>query len=480
MLERDAQRFKAMQVGMLMRAYRESFLSVDGARGLTQDELLRRMASVDSNYAQRYSHTTVSRWESGATRPSRERLEVFGRALNLSPAEVQGLMLLAGFDDDPPRQPDDTDLEYVDGDGERATASVSESSWEPEVDLAQPVTAGVIRRSSPTVFQGIVSCLLPAFATIGGAYLLASLGWNEMWMPIAYIGAVVGVRLGATFLRMSSPFDLCEFFTVSLFVLLTTPLLQSAALNTDHYGFCSIAQFMGTPVPYALALLVNLALSMVGGGAFLALWNWQYRRQRNTVNPIRRAAVVVLLPMGLIYATIAVITNTAIVLQLGVAFAFLAAAFIILLVMRDSTVAPQDRDRRFLLWAILIVGTVAATVGAVTMLAVYLTPNVPYMLPSENLLLSWTVDADSLGLSPEEVMQRLNVGYLWHAVSVFVYMVFFVGGNLMVATYRWGSQPPHIPGGESFESSAPPAKRTVWSRIVNFLSIGCYSIWRPR
>ena len=75
MLERDTQRTRALQVGMLMRAYRESFPLPAGGRGLTQDELLRRMATVDGDYAQRYSHTTVSRWESGATRPSKERLE---------------------------------------------------------------------------------------------------------------------------------------------------------------------------------------------------------------------------------------------------------------------------------------------------------------------------------------------------------------------------------------------------------------------
>lgn len=349
MQERDAQRLRAVQVGMLMRAYRESFRSPDGARGLTQDELLRRMGSVDSDYAQRYSHTTVSRWESGSTRPSRERLEVFGRALNLSLTEVNGLMSLAGFDDDTPDQSDDPDLDFADEDPDLPEAPIETPTVERDYQSARSAITGARRRSFPTMSQSIVSYVLPALATVGGAYLLAAVGWNETWMPIAYIGAVVGVRLGATFLRMPNPFDLCELFSISVFVILTTPLLQSAALNTDHYGFCSITGLAGTPISYMLVLLVNLALSMVAGGMFFALWKWQYRARRQTGNPVRRAALVVLLPVGLVYATVAVITNTAIVLQLGVAFAFLSAACIILLLIRDSTVAPQDRDRRFLL-----------------------------------------------------------------------------------------------------------------------------------
>ena len=54
-----------------MRAYRESFPREDGRRGLTQEELFRRMGEVNVEYAERFSHATVSRWESGGTRPHR-------------------------------------------------------------------------------------------------------------------------------------------------------------------------------------------------------------------------------------------------------------------------------------------------------------------------------------------------------------------------------------------------------------------------
>ena len=91
------QRARAAQLGLLMRSYRESFAAGDGRRGLTQEALLERMGAADSDYAERYSHATVSRWESGSTRPTLQRLKVFGKALVLSRTEVAGLILLAGL-----------------------------------------------------------------------------------------------------------------------------------------------------------------------------------------------------------------------------------------------------------------------------------------------------------------------------------------------------------------------------------------------
>ena len=130
----NVQRTRAAQAGLLMRTYRETFSEDGGRRGLTQEELLRRMALVDTNYAVRYSHATVSRWESGVTRPTIQRLQVFGKALNLLPTDVAGLVLLAGL------APDfDSALECVnsqdvaqDAAQEAAQGSESEAQKDPE------------------------------------------------------------------------------------------------------------------------------------------------------------------------------------------------------------------------------------------------------------------------------------------------------------------------------------------------------------
>ena len=94
----EQERIRAAQVGLLMRAYRESFPREDGRRGITQTELLRRMGYVEPEYARRTSHGAVSRWESGVTPLTAERIQTFGKALNLSDEEIDGLILLAGLD----------------------------------------------------------------------------------------------------------------------------------------------------------------------------------------------------------------------------------------------------------------------------------------------------------------------------------------------------------------------------------------------
>ena len=76
-----------------MRSYRKSFSRGEGRSGLTQEALLERIGAVDSDYPERYSHATVSRWESGGTRPTLLRLKVLGQALNLSQTDEAGLKL---------------------------------------------------------------------------------------------------------------------------------------------------------------------------------------------------------------------------------------------------------------------------------------------------------------------------------------------------------------------------------------------------
>ena len=60
----------------------------------------------------------------------------------------------------------------------------------------------------------------------------------------------------------------------------------------------------------------------------------------------------------------------------------------------------------------------------------------PSVLADHNLLRSWEIDLAALGFTGEEALDRLNLGYLWHAIGVFAYMLLVVGGRLIVSIYR--------------------------------------------
>jgi len=93
----NTHRTRHSQVGILLRTYRESHPNERGGRGISQTELLRLMGSVNPYYGLLTTHVAVSKWESGDTPPTKERIETFGKALGLSEEEVEGLTLLAGL-----------------------------------------------------------------------------------------------------------------------------------------------------------------------------------------------------------------------------------------------------------------------------------------------------------------------------------------------------------------------------------------------
>ena len=414
-----------------MRSYRESFRAEGGRRGLTQEGLLERMAAVDSDYAERYSHATVSRWESGRTRPTLQRLKVFGKALDLSRAQVAGLILLAGLALD-----FQTALRYVTGSGpDEDTGRGTAQDLTPDLDdtVAPPAYRIALR------FW--FSRILPLGMCIGGGYALSLFGWNNAWMPTAFVAFAAGIVLAQGFLLPDRDAPLREFFWVSLFFVLTTPLLQFAPIRMDHYGFYTIGGLPGVQTPYLLALLFNLLIASAAGLMFQLLWKWQYSGDGTGTSALRRAAWVVLPPVVSVYAIVAVITNTSVSIQLAVLMPALGAAFAALLVLRDPAFNPSERDRLFLLSAASVLAMLSMTLGVAAILLIYVSPGLPSVLPDHNLLVSWEIDFDGLGFTREEALDRLNLGYMWHAIWVFAYMFFVVGGRLLVAVYRIDVKP---------------------------------------
>lgn len=438
MQDRDMQRSRSAQVGILMKAYRDSFGAENGTRGLTQEELLRRMAVVDSQYVDRSNHTMVSRWESGATRPNRQRLEVFGKALNLSEAEVEGLMTLAGFKSSAAPRVDhakatrasDT-LQNVPTDGPPASL---------EIGLDRPASIVGSLGIHEALRFAVMSCLLPGLCIFASGYILLAAGLMDPWLPIVYVVSIMGLMLVYKFMQMHGPHALREFLSISLFFLLSAQLLPSALTRMDIYGFYALGEFAVKPFPYMLALMVNLIISSTAALVFHLLWNWQYGSGRGANDPLRRAITVVAPPASLVYLSILVLSNIGVWIEFGVQLAALSGAFIILLLLRDPDVDPPERDRRFMLYATAAVVIVSATLGGAAMLAIYLAPGLPAILPDHNLLYSWDINFHALGYPAEEAMDRLNVGYLWQNVCIYVYMVLVVGGSLISAMYRFTSR----------------------------------------
>ena len=470
--ERNTQRIRAAQVGFLMRSYREAFLGEDGRRGLTQEELLQRMATTNDVYGVRYSHATVSRWESGHTRPDVHRLRVFGQALDMSPTEVAGLILLAGLAPDFQSAssqvggaPSGTILLDMDGNEEPMGPDTAEH--------APPAQRGALFVDIGSFFA--FRFLPLALLVVGLGFALSTMNWETALMPVVYVGMAMGLVLAQGFLLPNQTIPFREFFWVSMFFLLSTPLFEFAPIQMDHYNFYVIGNFAGTSTPYILALLTNLVLAGTAGAMFHFLWQWQYGTSRERKDAFRRAAWVAFAPVVFVFGVVVVVTNLAVTVQMAVLFAAFAAVFASLLLLRDPSLNPGERDQRVLFPTVVAVALVTSAAGLFTILFVYASPDLPSVLPDHNLVASWEIDFDELGYSKEEALQRLNLGYLWHAICLFVYMLFVVGGRLLVAVYRMGedgTRPSAHTAGQPVSGAGSPGRarrlgplafRPVWT-----------------
>ena len=467
---RDLQRSRAAQVGFVMRSYRESFIRKDGRRGLTQDELLQRMATTDDAYTQRYSHATVSRWESGQTRPDVHRIRVFGAALNLSATDVAGLILLAGLasdfetasnlatTDDPAAI-----IEYAKVDDEERPARDTQGESRGESTLRG--LAGFVAFRTVPLGLGIA----------GLGFILSFLDWSDAFTPVVYVGLVLGLVLLQGFVFPGRKVPLREFFWVSVFLLLTTPLIQFAPILMDHYSFYRLGDFAGTPAPYVLALLLNLVLASLAGMIFHVQWKRQYLTDGVRSNAVRRAAWVVLPPLFLVYAIVVVITNLSVTIQLSILVPVLAAGFGSLLLMRDPTLNPGERERSVLFPIVAAATVVSSVIGLATVIVIYASPDLPSILPDHNLLSSWEINFDELGYTRNEALDRINMGYVLHAMCLLIYILFVVGSRVLVDLYRIGGDglgaSSHSNAGSvaSQDGPAPAPLRAVLSLTLTLL-----------
>ena len=124
---------------------------------------------------------------------------------------------------------------------------------------------------------------------MGSGYALSFLNWENIWTPAFYVGLATVLVLAQGFLFPDRTVPNREFFWITLFLVLSTPLLQFAPLGMDHYGLYRVGDSVGTYVPFLLALLVNLALAASAGLMFQFLWQWQRSRYGGEGSILRRS-----------------------------------------------------------------------------------------------------------------------------------------------------------------------------------------------
>ena len=437
MLDSETRRTRAKQVGMLMQAYRRAFTPQGGSGRLSQEGLLKLMGQFDPIYLERYNHSTVARWESGATRPTEKRLKVFGQALKLSEAEVEGLIRLAGL--------------YEESETSRSL-DASERQAGPEQRQVSAGDASELAGYSPSFFvQGIRFTLsrlvLPGLGVAAAGFALASSGWNATWMMMLYIIVVAGLVLAQGFLRLRRSNELRELYFISVFFLLSSKLLQAPLIRMDPFGYYAISDFASTPIPYLLSLLTSLLLALAAGLTFDFLWRRQLAGEVSALNIWQRTACTSFTPLILVYGACLLLTGLGTWIYLLLVFSILGGSFMALLILRDETVSFTQWERRLLLQAGLAVTIVLTAVGGALVVIMYLYPSM-LAIPDHTLIRSWEIDFAALGYPKDELMDRYRIGAVWSSLATVVYMVVSLGGSLFITIYRLGERDQPNPAGD--------------------------------
>ena len=471
-LGRDDRRVRAAQVGALLRWHRQNFNREDGRQGLSQAEVLGRMAPLSSD--ERIVPADTSSWsrlENGVAPASRERLELFGRALDLSRVEIDGLLLLAGF------EPVGQQMTAKPASAITAPADDGEAVDRDLEPVGLPAVGmfgerGIRPFLAETLNFFLYRTLLPAAAAAGAGYLLYSLGITATWIVVLYIGLAMGLVVFQGFLKMRRASNLRDLLFLSVFFVLSTPLLQTPFIRMDNYGFHNIPALAGTPFSIVLVMSANLLVALVAALGFDLLWRWQYGG-RGAAKAYHRALWVAAPPFAFVYLWILLASNAGSWLGYAFVLPVMTGVFAMLVALRDESVELAEWDRRFLLWCTMVVTIILTTFGAAGILTAYMQPSFA-SLTGHTLIHSWAIDFAALGYPEHELAARWRMGYAWNAVTGVVYLVIVLGGSLTVSLYRLGGGDPSQPTADVGELPAgEPAKPdTVRQRIKSLFGPG--------
>ena len=415
---------------MLMQAYRRSHAPEDARGGISQESLLELMGRVDTRYLNKYDRSTVSRWESGDILPDAQRIRVFGTALDLSKAEVDGLLSLAGLDVYATVGPI---AEIQDAPGQSDTSNIEEAP--PTV---APEPAGGTQ--TPSYIRFAVGYVWSRFALPGSVialagYLMATLDWNSPFMMAMYVGGALFGLMAWGLWRLRRSDDLGDLLFITVYFLLSVYLLQAPLTYMDTYDLYGLGNLAGTPIPFALSLIMNLFVATIAGLMFVRLRIWQHSSRSGGKNMYGRAAWIALPPVAFVYVFILAFANIGLWIAGLALFTILAGAVTTLLVLRDEGVRIDEWDRKFLLCAAAAAVIMLATLGIAAILIAY-SQSSSFPETEMGLFYSSEKDFDALGYSADEYPERSNLAAAWASLITLAYMVAVIGGKLIVTIYR--------------------------------------------
>ena len=434
MLDPEHRRLRAIQVGRLIRSYRND-VRINGKR-LSQDGLLYLMVERGEEFAADLDRSSVSRWESGARLAPRGFLVAFGRSLNVPKPEMDRMLSLAGY-------------ESLGDEEGRAAMLAAAQSIESQVQSLQSEVRSLIDSASrpdpPVDAYGVAKDALRRMAPPGVyalvvGFILNALGLDGTLALLTYVLVALAIVIGQAVLRWLKPNrvrsehdHIVDLFFISLFFTTNASLLIGTLTKADHFGFYTFEAFRNTAMPFLATILAHLALSLAASVLFSVLWMRQYGSEERG-GAFSRAVWITLPPLLLAYASIMVFTNLGAWMYFMVVFGILFGAFTIIVALNEPGMALRNVD--FVLKAAIMVITLLVSFGVVATLVTYLDPGIAITASELRIIPLKEISAEELGYTPDQGVEFLRLGTLWMSLANILYLVTVVGGYLLVTIGR--------------------------------------------
>ena len=278
---------------------------------------------------------------------------------------------------------------------------------------------------------------MPGVSIAGAGYLLSWTGLESFWAFGIPLVVVMPLIFFMNFRRLwKSNYHpelqrLLWLFQVSVFVVLSAPVVGMTTVRGDVYGLYSIADFADVPLLALMVLAANLFVAQVATLLFDFLLKWQYTASVDSSGRVfQRAALTAIPPLAFIYGCNVVFASAASCFVLAIIFPVLAGTFMVELTLRDRSVDLKSWPVKDLFWATVGVTITLTTIGGVAIVVPYLDDSW-LSLADSSLVHSWEPDLAALGLTEDELKRRIRISAASARVITLAYMMVIVGGHLL-------------------------------------------------